>query len=107
MFQGTKAYSGFATDDIDAAREFYGGKLGLEVSTADERHLGRITSTLRSLRPHLRGFSRDSYNNLLNGNAVMTQAWSGDMAAMLGQAKDPSVFGFEVAKEGAPVNSDC
>ena len=32
MFQGTKAYSGFATDDIDEARGFYGGKLGLEVS---------------------------------------------------------------------------
>lgn len=37
----------------------------------------------------------------------MTQAWSGDMAAMLDQAEDPAVFGFEVAREGAPVNSDC
>ena len=32
MFEGTKAYSGFATDDIDKAREFYGGTLGVEVS---------------------------------------------------------------------------
>jgi predicted enzyme related to lactoylglutathione lyase len=32
MFENTKAYSGFATDDIDRAREFYGGILDLEVS---------------------------------------------------------------------------
>ena len=32
MFEGTKAYSGFATDNIDKAREFYGETLGLEVS---------------------------------------------------------------------------
>jgi predicted enzyme related to lactoylglutathione lyase len=32
MFENSKAYSGFATDDIDRAREFYGGKLDLEVS---------------------------------------------------------------------------
>ncbi|NUK13512.1 spermidine/putrescine ABC transporter substrate-binding protein, partial [Streptomyces lunaelactis] len=97
----------FVLDDRDEVLGMGALKLGLDVSTADAGDLGRITSTLRSLRPHLRGFSSDSYNNLLNGTAVMTQAWSGDMAAMLGQAKDPSVFGFEVAKEGAPVNSDC
>ena len=32
MFKGTTAYSGFATDDLDKAREFYGGTLGLEIS---------------------------------------------------------------------------
>jgi catechol 2,3-dioxygenase-like lactoylglutathione lyase family enzyme len=32
MFESSKAYSGFATDDIDKAREFYGDTLGLEVS---------------------------------------------------------------------------
>jgi predicted enzyme related to lactoylglutathione lyase len=32
MFEGTRTYNGFATDDIDKAREFYGGTLGLEVS---------------------------------------------------------------------------
>ncbi|MCZ7462078.1 polyamine ABC transporter substrate-binding protein [Streptomyces sp. WMMC940] len=97
----------FVLDDRDEVLGFAALKLGLDVSTTDADDLGRITETLLSLRPHLRGFSSDSYNNLLNGNAAMTQAWSGDMAAMLGQAKDPSVFGFEVAKEGAPVNSDC
>ncbi|WP_455361505.1 polyamine ABC transporter substrate-binding protein [Streptomyces sp. SYSU K21746] len=97
----------FVLDDRDEVLGLGALKLGLDLTTADAGDLDRITDTLRSLRPHLRGFSSDSYNNLLNGNANMTQAWSGDMAAMLAQAKDPSVFGFEVAREGAPVNSDC
>jgi catechol 2,3-dioxygenase-like lactoylglutathione lyase family enzyme len=32
MFGDTKAYSGFAVDDIDKAREFYAGTLGLRTS---------------------------------------------------------------------------
>ncbi|MEV6316282.1 extracellular solute-binding protein [Streptomyces sp. NPDC051776] len=97
----------FVLDDRDEVLGMAALKLGLDIGTAEERDLDRITETLQSLRPHLRGFSSDSYNNLLNGNATMTQAWSGDMATMLSQAKDASVYGFEVAKEGAPVNSDC
>ena len=31
MFKDTKAFSGFAVDDLDAAREFYGTVLGLDV----------------------------------------------------------------------------
>ena len=32
MFKDTKAFSGFAVDDIAAAREFYGQTLGIRVS---------------------------------------------------------------------------
>jgi catechol 2,3-dioxygenase-like lactoylglutathione lyase family enzyme len=32
MFENTKAFSGFAVDDIDKAREFYGDTLGLRTS---------------------------------------------------------------------------
>jgi len=32
MFADTKAFSGFAVDDIDKAREFYGETLGLKIS---------------------------------------------------------------------------
>ena len=32
MFQATKAFSGFAVDDIAAAAQFYGETLGLDVS---------------------------------------------------------------------------
>ena len=33
MFKDTKAFSGFAVDDLDKARAFYEDTLGLEVST--------------------------------------------------------------------------
>jgi catechol 2,3-dioxygenase-like lactoylglutathione lyase family enzyme len=32
VFAHTKAFSGFAVDDLDAAREFYGETLGLDIS---------------------------------------------------------------------------
>ena len=32
MFENTKAYSGFAVDDVQKARDFYEGKLGLKTS---------------------------------------------------------------------------
>ena len=32
MFENTKAFSGFSVDDIDRAREFYEGTLGLNVT---------------------------------------------------------------------------
>jgi predicted enzyme related to lactoylglutathione lyase len=36
MFKDTKAYSGFAVDDLDRAQEFYGETLGIEVERWDE-----------------------------------------------------------------------
>jgi catechol 2,3-dioxygenase-like lactoylglutathione lyase family enzyme len=38
MFANTKAYSGFAVDDLQKAREFYGETLGLETSVLDEEY---------------------------------------------------------------------
>ncbi len=35
MFRETKAFSGFAVDDIVKARDFYGGVLGLDVREED------------------------------------------------------------------------
>jgi len=35
MFENTEAFSGFAVDDLDKAREFYGETLGLTVSELD------------------------------------------------------------------------
>ncbi|MEX0972158.1 MAG: VOC family protein [Solirubrobacterales bacterium] len=42
MLADTKAFSGFAVNDIDAAKRFYAETLGLEVSVLDEKH-GLIT----------------------------------------------------------------
>jgi len=49
MFANTMAYSGFAVDDVEKAREFYGGILGLETS---EQH-GLLTLHLAGERPTL------------------------------------------------------
>jgi catechol 2,3-dioxygenase-like lactoylglutathione lyase family enzyme len=38
MFENTKAYSGFAVDDIQKANEFYSGTLGLKTSVLDEEN---------------------------------------------------------------------
>jgi catechol 2,3-dioxygenase-like lactoylglutathione lyase family enzyme len=38
MFASTTAYSGFAVDDIDKAREFYGETLGVKTSVLDEQN---------------------------------------------------------------------
>ena len=39
MFADTKAYSGFATDDLEKAQEFYGETLGLRTSVVVEGDL--------------------------------------------------------------------
>jgi catechol 2,3-dioxygenase-like lactoylglutathione lyase family enzyme len=39
MFADTKAFSGFAVDDLDKAEEFYGGTLGLKTSRMEEMPL--------------------------------------------------------------------
>jgi len=49
MLVTSKAFSGFAVDDIEAARRFYGETLGLEVS---EEH-GLLTLHLAGDRPTL------------------------------------------------------
>jgi predicted enzyme related to lactoylglutathione lyase len=49
MFKDTKAFSGFAVDDISAAKTFYGETLGLEVSEAN----GLLTLHLAGDRPTL------------------------------------------------------
>src|SRR5829696_6253209 len=48
MFKDTKAFSGFAVDDLDRAREFYGSVLGLDVSTEE---MGLLTLHLAGDRP--------------------------------------------------------
>jgi catechol 2,3-dioxygenase-like lactoylglutathione lyase family enzyme len=49
MFANTKAFSGFAVDDLEKAREFYGETLGLKTS---EEH-GLLTLHLAGDRPTL------------------------------------------------------
>ena len=97
----------FVLDDRDEVLGMLSLLLGYELNTAATEELDVIINRFRSLRPYLRGFSSDDYNNLLAGDAWMHQTWSGDMAALLWQAPDPSIYGFEAPKQGTPVNSDA
>ena len=49
MFENTKAFSGFAVDDVPEAREFYGDTLGLKTS----EEYGLLTLHLAGDRPTL------------------------------------------------------
>jgi catechol 2,3-dioxygenase-like lactoylglutathione lyase family enzyme len=59
MLASTTAYSGFAADDIDKAKEFYGETLGLNVEMLDEEngllslHLAGDRDTLVYRKPDL------------------------------------------------------
>jgi catechol 2,3-dioxygenase-like lactoylglutathione lyase family enzyme len=52
MFADTKAFSGFAVDDIHKAQEFYGATLGLKTTVLDERN-GLLTLHLAGDRDTL------------------------------------------------------
>lgn len=52
MLENSKAYSGFAVDDIEKAKEFYGETLSLDVSVLDEEN-GLLQLDLGGDRPVL------------------------------------------------------
>ena len=52
MFENTKAYSSFAADDIEKAREFYGETLGLKTTVLDEEN-GLLQLDIAGDRPTL------------------------------------------------------
>ena len=52
MLQDSKAFSGFAVDDLEAARRFYGETLGQRVEVLDEAS-GLMTLHLAGERPTL------------------------------------------------------
>lgn len=52
MLADSKAFNGFAVDDLEAARRFYGETLGLDVEVMDEEH-GLLTLHLAGERDTL------------------------------------------------------
>ncbi len=96
----------FVLDDRDEVLGMAALLRGHPLTTSDVDELDDIVDTMNSLRPFLRGFSSDDFGNLLSGDAWLHHTWSGDMAALLWQADDPSIYGFESPSEGSPVNTD-
>lgn len=67
MFENTKAFSGFAVDDIQKAKDFYGDTLGVKTTVLDEEH-GLLTLHLAGDRDTIiylsPGFTPASYTIL-------------------------------------------
>lgn len=67
MFESSKAFSGFAVDDLAEAQRFYGETLGLKTTLTDEEH-GLLTLHLAGDRDTLvyvsPGFTPASYTIL-------------------------------------------
>ena len=82
MFAETKAYSGFAVDDLDRARQFYGETLGLPITVVEEGNL--ITIELAGGRDtivyHSPTFSPGSYT-ILNFEVEDIQAAVDELAS--------------------------
>ena len=97
----------FVLDDRDEVLGMLALLKGYDLNTAAADELSAIVDEFGTLRPYLRGLSSDDYNNLLAGDAWMHQTWSGDMAALLWQAPDASIYGFEAPKQGTPINTDA
>jgi predicted enzyme related to lactoylglutathione lyase len=66
MFAETRAYSGFAVDDLEKARQFYGETLGLPITIVDEGNLMTIelAGGRDTLVYHSPSFSPGSYTIL-------------------------------------------
>jgi catechol 2,3-dioxygenase-like lactoylglutathione lyase family enzyme len=68
MLENSKAFNGFAVDDVDKAKEFYGEKLGLKVTALNddeelmELHTGSDQPTLFYRKPDV----KPANNTILN-----------------------------------------
>lgn len=97
----------FLLDDRDEVLGLGALRLGYDINTGTDLELREITALIQALRPQLRGFSGDNITNLLNDSAWLLQLWSGDIVSVIGQAEDPSIYGFSSPTEGAPTGSDA
>jgi predicted enzyme related to lactoylglutathione lyase len=88
MLADSKAYSGFAVDDLGKARKFYGETLGLKTELLDEEN-GLLTLHLAGERPTLiyrsPGFTPASYTilNFPVDDIDQAVAWLGERGVEL------------------------
>jgi spermidine/putrescine transport system substrate-binding protein len=79
---------------------------GFELNTEIPEELEIAKETLLAQKENARGFSTNSVSNLVNGTAVMHQAWNGDLVNVRNQVDDPELFEYETCDEGVPVGTD-
>ena len=79
---------------------------GFDLNTTDGTEIEASKETLLQQKENARGFSTNSVQNLVNGSAVMHQAWNGDITNVRNQVDNPEDFSYETCKEGVPVGTD-
>jgi catechol 2,3-dioxygenase-like lactoylglutathione lyase family enzyme len=108
MLKDSKAFSGFAVDDLEKARRFYGETLGLDVELLDEEHglltlhLGAGRDTLAYLSP---GMTPPSYT-ILNFPVDDIDAcveWLGERGIALERYEGMPQDERGVMREGGPL----
>jgi spermidine/putrescine transport system substrate-binding protein len=96
----------FILDDFEEAIGEANLLNGWDLNTADTVQLEKSKATLLEQKQNARGFSTNSTQNLVSGQAVIHQAWNGDVVNVRNQVDDPSLYKYETCKEGVPVGTD-
>jgi spermidine/putrescine transport system substrate-binding protein len=96
----------FILDDFQEAIGEANYLNGFDLNDENPDHIDRSKETLLDQKPHMRGFSTNSVQNLTSGLAVLHHAWNGDIVNVRNVVDNPEDFKFETCKEGVPVGSD-
>ena len=79
---------------------------GFYLNTEEPDELETSKETLLEQKENARGFSTNSVQNLVSGQAVLHQAWNGDIVNVRNQVDEPELYKYETCSEGVPVGSD-
>jgi spermidine/putrescine transport system substrate-binding protein len=77
-----------------------------DINSTNRSQLDQAASEVLKIKSNLRGFSTDDITNLVNGNAAIHHAWSGDVYQVISQVSNPDVYKYQTCKEGVPTGND-
>jgi spermidine/putrescine transport system substrate-binding protein len=80
---------------------------GFYLNTEEPDEIEESKDVLLEQKENARGFSTNSVQNLVNGTAVLHQAWNGDIVNVRNQVDDPENYRYQTCKEGVPVGTDA
>jgi spermidine/putrescine transport system substrate-binding protein len=98
---GDKTLAGGNAFLLEEARDVVAAALladGRDVNAVDAESLGRAKATLLAWRKAIKGFTGETKDQLLTGEAWLLMAYNGDVAQAM--KEQPGKFGFAVPKEG-------
>jgi spermidine/putrescine transport system substrate-binding protein len=99
------AYSGKLAM-LDDSREVFAVaafRLGLDPNTTSDADLDKMLQLLESQKPLVRTYTTDHIQTMINGQAIISHTWSGDVYQM---ATDVPNVKYVIPKEGAVRGSD-